>query len=370
MAENNNNVSKASTAVEMPPNQSDLPLSHVTLQSSPYLAAETSIPRVMYDVCIAMAPAALLSFAAFGWRAVFVMALSIIFMLAFEYFFARFRHPHEEALRQTLDGSALVSGILLGLNLGPLSPWWIMFVGAGIAMGLGKHIFGGLGRNPFNPVLVGRVFLLISFPVQLTTWQAPGWVTNNPLAKEAASLDVVTSATPLAALKEEGFVKFLEAFQQTDMWQYLLFNKGGCLGEASIILLLIGGLYLLFRKVITWQIPVTYIGTVAVITGIMYLIDSDKYANPMVHILSGALVLGAFFMATDMVTSPVSSKGQIIFGIGCGLITAAIRLWGGFPEGVSFAILVMNGLVPLIDRSTKPKLFGELPKPKKKEAAA
>lgn len=370
MAENNNNFTKASTAVEMPPNQNDIPLSHVTLQSSPYLAAETSIPRVMYDVVIALSPVTLLSFIAFGMRAVVIMALSIFFMLAFEYIFARFRYTHEEALRQSMDGSALVSGILLGLNLGPVSPWWLMFVGAGIAMGLGKHIFGGLGRNPFNPVLVARVFLLISFPVQLTTWNTPGWLASDANPLKNINTDVITSATPLGMLKESGFKGFMEAFQQTDMWQYMLFNKGGCLGEISIFALLVGGLYLLLRKVISWQIPVSYIGTVFAITGIMYLVNPDKYANPMLHILSGALIIGAVFMATDMVTSPISSKGQIIFGIGCGLITAAIRLWGGFPEGVSFAILVMNGLVPLIDRSTKPRLFGAYQKSKKKEAAA
>jgi electron transport complex protein RnfD len=345
-------------AVETPLNQMDLPLDQVRLQSSPYLAAETSIPKVMYNVVGALVPLTLWSFWAFGLQAVYVLALSVLFMLLFEYVFARFRHPHQEALRQMLDGSALVSGILLALNLGPASPWWIMMVGALVAMGIGKHAYGGLGRNPFNPVLVGRVFLLISFPAQLTTWTAAKWLKpgDNPLQ----NLDAVTSATPLGALKEGGWAKFMAAFQQTDLWNYILFNKAGCLGDVSLILLLAGGLYLLFRKIITWQIPAAYLGVVALLTGIMHLVDPAQYASPLFHLATGSLLLGAFFMATDMVTSPVSSTGQLIFGAGCGLLTAAIRLWGSFPEGVSFAILIMNGLTPLIDRWTKPALFGQI----------
>ena len=348
--------SRVSTAVETPLNQMDLPIEQVRLQSSPYLAAGTSIPQVMYNVVAAMVPVTLWSFWAFGVQAIGVMAWSILFMLAFEYFFARFRHPHHEALRQTLDGSALVSGILLGLNLGPQSPWWIAMVGSLIAVGIAKHAYGGLGRNPFNPVLVGRVFLLISFPVQLTTWTAAKWVSReaNPLQ----NLDAVTSATPLGALKEGGWNKFLEAFSQTDLWNYVLFNKGGCLGDVSLFLLVIGGLYLLARKIITWQIPFSYLAVVALITGIMHLVDPLRYAHPLFHLATGSLMLGAFFMATDMVTSPVSGRGQLIFGAGCGLLTAAIRLWGSFPEGVSFAILIMNGLTPLIDKWSKPPLFG------------
>lgn len=348
--------SRISTAVEMPPNQTDLPIEHMRLQSSPYMAAETSIPKVMYNVVIALLPVTLWSFWAFGLRAVGVMALSILFMLAFEYFFARFRNPHQEALRQMLDGSALVSGILLGLNLGPGSPWWIMMIGALIAMGLGKHAYGGLGRNPFNPVLVGRVFLLISFPAQMTSWKAANWVSRD--ANPLQNIDAVTSATPLGALKEGGWSKFLDAFSQTDLWNYILFNKGGCLGDVSLFLLLLGGLYLLGRKIITWQIPLSYVAVVALITGMMHLIDPANYASPLFHLATGSLMLGAFFMATDMVTSPVSRGGQLVFGAGCGVLTAAIRLWGSFPEGVSFAILIMNGLTPLIDKWTKPALFG------------
>jgi Na+-translocating ferredoxin:NAD+ oxidoreductase subunit D len=346
------------TAVEMPPNQMDVPIEQVRLQSSPYLAADSSIPKVMYNVVLAMLPMTLWSFWAFGMQAVSVMAWSILFMLGFDYFFARFSHTHAEALRQMLDGSALVSGILLGLNLGAASPWWIMLVGSLLAMGIGKHAYGGLGRNPFNPVLVGRVFLLISFPAQMTTWTAAKWARDaNPLQ----NLDAITSATPLGALKEGGWTKFVEAFQKTDLWNYILFNKGGCLGDVSLILLLLGALYLLARKIITWQIPVAYIGVVAALTGAMYLVDPGKYANPLFHLATGSLLLGAFFMATDMVTSPISRTGQLIFGAGCGLLTAAIRLWGSFPEGVSFAILIMNGLTPLIDKWTKPALFGAVP---------
>ncbi len=333
------------------------------LQCSPHLNDGINVPSVMYTVVISMIPITLWSFWAFGMRAIWVMGLSVIFTLSFEYIFSLFRKNSSESIKTAFDGSALVSGILLGLNLGPASPWWVILIGSLIAMGLGKHVFGGLGRNPFNPVLVARVFLLLSFPVQMTTWFGVNQMDKaiDPLIK----LDGISSATPLGVLKEDGWNKFIDLFQNTDLFNYIIFNKGGCLGDVSIFMLLLGAFFLLYKKVITWQIPLSYIATLGIFTGIFWLIDPTKYANPIFHLATGSLVLGAFYMATDMVSSPMTFKGHLIFGFGCGLITAVIRLWGGYPEGVSFAILIMNGLVPLIDKWTKPKIFGTPTKPRK-----
>jgi electron transport complex protein RnfD len=256
------------------------------------------------------------------------------------------------------DCSALVTGMLLGLNLPSDIPLWIAAVGAGIAIGIGKEIFGGLGQNPFNPALIARVILLISWPLQMTIWPTPiPW-----------GIDAKTSATPLGVLKEEGpqgvfeYFKEIGAFTDKGDLYFALFSGdiGGCIGEVSCLALLIGGLYLLYKGHISWHIPISYIGTVFLLTSIFWLRDPKSYIDPLFHILSGGLMLGAFFMATDMVTSPITSRGRIIFGIGCGVLTVIIRLFGGYPEGVSFSILLMNGLTPLIERwkFTHPVRFG------------
>ena len=243
------------------------------------------------------------------------------------------------------DGSAVVTGLLLAFNVPATAQMlWIVVIGALVAIGIGKMSFGGLGKNPFNPALVGRVFLLISFPVQMTTWPVAGGLF--PM-----SFDVPTGATPLGAFKEgalgEG-VTFMDAF---------LGHIGGSMGEVSAIAILLGACYLLWKKVITWHIPVAFIGTAFVFSGILWLIDPESFMDPLMTILTGGIMLGACFMATDMVTSPMAKSGQLIFGVGCGLLTIIIRNWGAYPEGVSFAILLMNSVTPLINRWCKPARF-------------
>ena len=250
------------------------------------------------------------------------------------------------------DGSAMVTGILLALNLPPTVPWWLVVVGSTIAIVIGKQIYGGLGYNPFNPALVARVVLLISFPVQMTTWVKP-----SPLFSGA--VDVMTTATPLGTMKTHLMVKgTLEGFTMGELWNPFVGNIGGCIGETSVIALLVGAGFLLYRGYITWHIPVTFVGMVFILSGLFWLINPDQYVAPLFHILTGGLMLGAFYMATDMVTSPVTNRGMMVFGAGCGVITIVIRLFGGYPEGVSYSILLMNAATPLIDRYMRPKTFG------------
>jgi electron transport complex protein RnfD len=255
----------------------------------------------------------------------------------------------------SLDGSAVITGILLAMNLPASSPWWMVVVGCFVAMLLGKHLFGGVGQNIFNPALVARVFLLLSFPAEMTSWTKP------QAGAILSDVDAVTTATPLGIIKSEGLAAYHEQVQAGTgtLWQMFVGNTSGSLGEISALALLIGAALLFWRGYITWHIPVTYCATVFALTGALWLYNPEAYATPVLHVVSGGLILGAFYMATDMVTSPVSARGMIIFGIGCGLITAVIRLFGSFPEGVSFAILIMNGLTPLIDRYTRPRKFGE-----------
>ncbi len=249
------------------------------------------------------------------------------------------------------DGSAAITGVLLALNLPPSSPWWMTLLGAVIAIFIGKQVYGGLGSNPFNPALVARVVLLISFPVQMTNWSAPA-----PLG---SGLDLVTTATPLGEWKNAVMLTGeMPAAMQGGTLNFFLGNMPGCIGEVSALALLLGAAYLFYRKILTWHIPATYVGTVILLSGIFWLINPAKYPSPLFHLLTGGLVLGAFYMATDMVTTPVSIRGMLVFGIGCGVLTVLIRLFGGYPEGVSFAILLMNAATPLIDRYTKPRTFG------------
>ena len=248
------------------------------------------------------------------------------------------------------DGSAIVTGLLLAFNLPSNLPWWMIVIGALFAIGVGKMTYGGLGNNPFNPALVGRVFLLISFPVQMTSWPLP-------LASRLQYTDAVTGATPLGMLKEA--VRNGEAVpevmkQLPDHMQLFLGQMGGSLGEVSAVALLLGFAWLLYKKIITWHIPVFMVGTVYIFTGILWLIDPSKNASPLFHILTGGVLLGAIYMATDLVTSPMTKPGMIIFAIGIGIITVVIRVFGAYPEGVSFAILIMNAFVPLINKYIKP----------------
>jgi electron transport complex protein RnfD len=301
----------------------------------------------MRAVIYSLLPACAVAVYFFGLSALLVLLIATLGCLATEVVCQRI-------MGQTptlADGSAVVTGILLALNLPPTSPWWLTLLGAVIAIVIGKQVYGGLGANPFNPALVARVVLLISFPVQMTTWSAPA-----PLG---SGLDLVTTATPLGEWKNAVMLTGqMPAQMQGDTLNYFLGNMAGCVGEVSALALLLGAAYLFWRKILTWQIPVTYIGTVILLSGIFWLVDPSRYPNPLFHLLTGGLVLGAFFMATDMVTTPVSSRGMLVFGVGCGVLTVLIRLFGGYPEGVSFAILLMNAATPLIDRFSRPRTFG------------
>lgn len=316
------------------------------ITTSPHIHSPDSITRVMYSVVLALIPAVLVSIFFFGQAAILIYLIVIVTCLI------------TEAVSQKImgrpitisDGSILITAILLAMNLPPSSPWWLVVLGSLIAVVLGKQIYGGLGYNPFNPVLVARVLLLISFPVQMTTWIKPA-----PLFSGA---DLVTVATPLGATKTELMLKGTIDITQYNYLDFTTGFMGGSLGEMSVLALILGAAFLFYRRYITWQIPFSFIGTVFVITGIFWFIDPTRYANPFFHVLAGGLILGAFFMATDMVTSPVYPKGMVIFGIGCGLITVVIRLFGGYPEGVAFSILLMNAATPIIDRYTKPEKFG------------
>jgi electron transport complex protein RnfD len=319
------------------------------LSSSPHIHSGETTDKIMRLVIYALIPAVLVSLYSFGLSALIVLLLCTLGCVAFEALGNRL-------MKQPLtirDGSAALTGILLALNLPPSCPWWMALLGAAIAILIGKQLYGGLGNNPFNPALVARVVLLISFPVQMTTWTGP-----TPIG---SGIDAVTMATPLGEMKTAVMLTGkLPELATSGFSNYFLGNMSGSLGEISALALLIGGIFLLLRKVISWHIPVSFIGTLVVFSGIFWLVDPSKYPSPIFHLVTGGLLLGAFFMATDMVTSPVTHRGMLIFGCGCGLLTVLIRLFGGYPEGVSFAILLMNAATPLIDRYTRPKIYGQV----------
>lgn len=322
------------------------------ISPSPHIHSGDSIEKNMYGVLIALIPAFICSVVFFGTGAIIVTLTSVIACLFFEYVIQKFILKRQPTI---WDGSALITGVLLAFNVPSNLPVWIIIIGALVAIGIGKMSFGGLGCNIFNPALVGRVFLLISFPVQMTTW---------PLAQgfNSSYVDAATGATPLSLLKEavksgqsvnsvltdDGFVGY---------GNMLLGNMGGSLGEVAAFALLIGFAYMLVRKIITWHIPVTIFLTVFIFSGILNVCDPEQFANPLFHLLSGGLMLGAIFMATDYVTSPMSHKGMIIYGAGIGVLTVLIRQFGAYPEGMSFAILIMNAFTPLINRYSKPARF-------------
>ena len=319
---------------------------------SPHVHGGDSVQRNMYGVCVALIPTLLASLIFFGLGAAIVLATSVLSCVFFEWAISRFL-LHKEQLTIT-DGSAVLTGLLLGFNLPSNLPVWIIIIGALVAIGVGKMTFGGLGCNPFNPALVGRVFLLISFPVQMTTWPLPGQLTSY--------LDAQTGATPLAVMKEAvktGDTSVLEKLPNA--FDMLLGQMGGSLGEVSALAILIGLVYMLMRKIITWHIPVSILLTVLVLSGLLHLYN-PAYADPVNTLLSGGLLLGACFMATDYVTSPMTPRGQIIYGIGIGAITVIIRTFGAYPEGMSFANLIMNAFTPLINTYNKPKRYGRVAK--------
>ncbi len=328
-------------------------MSLLRISGSPHVHDKDSVKSIMYWVVIAMLPAMGISFWIFGIGAVIITFASIIFCMMIEFLIQKYILKGPITI---FDGSAIVTGILLAFNVPSNLPLIILFIGALAAIGIGKMTFGGLGKNIFNPALVGRVVLLISFPVQMTSWP-------KPIESAMQLTDVITGPTPLAILKE-GVAKgetVSSVLAQNNLNNYLEFatgQMGGSVGEISAIALIIGGLIMLFKRIITWHIPVAFIGSAALFAGILWMIDPEMYVDPAFHLLTGGLMLGAIFMATDMVTSPMSKSGQLIFGVGCGLLTILIRVFGAYPEGVSFAILIMNAFVPLINKSFKPKRFG------------
>jgi electron transport complex protein RnfD len=299
------------------------------LSPAPHIHSEESIEKIMYWVVIALIPALIWSIHVFGINALRVIVLCAGSSVLIEYVLQRIFKIKITAF----DGSALITGLLLAMNLSSSSPWWICIIGSFIAIGLAKFAFGGLGGNIFNPALVARVALLISFPVQMTNWPKP-------------FVDSITSATPLAGNT---------TYSLMDLF---IGRVGGCLGEVSVLFLLLGAVILLIKGYIKWDIPFSYIASFSLFILIVNLINPGSTNSIAYHVFSGGLILGAFFMATDMVTSPITTKGRIIFGIGCGIITALIRLYGSYPEGVSFSILLMNAVVPTIDKFIKPRIYG------------
>lgn len=324
----------------------------LVLSPSPHVHGGSSTKKIMLLVVLALMPALAVSVYFFGIGALVVTAVSVVSCLLFEYLIQRFILKVNPTIT---DGSAVVTGILLAFNLPANLPWWIVVIGALVAIGIAKMSFGGLGHNPFNPALVGRVFLLISFPVQMTSWPVP-------LASRMVYTDAVTGATPLGVVKEglaNGELMSNLSTQIPGKLQLLIGNMGGSLGEVAAFALLIGFVILLVTRVISWHIPISIFAAIGVFTGILWLINPEANADPIFHLLTGGVMLGAIFMATDYVTSPMHPSGMWIFGIGIGVITVVIRVWGAYPEGMSFAILIMNAFVPLINRYVKPKRFGE-----------
>ncbi len=343
------------------------------ISNAPHLKSKSSVPQIMWMVVLALMPAAGYSVYVFGINALIVMVSSVFAAVAAE---ALFQFMMKKKIT-VHDGSAVITGLLVAMNVPPDSPAWMSVIGSFFAIIIVKQLFGGLGFNIFNPALAARAFLMASWPVYMTTkWHKFAGSNilsegiKNRLNLPPQAFDAITQSTPLAVIKEgpkilAGYNLTLRDIQELilspEMFKSLFFgNIGGCIGETSVVMLLIGGIFLLARRIITWHIPVSYIGTVAVMAYVYYLIAGYPPAHLMVlfHTLSGGLFLGAFYMATDYVSSPVSPRGMIIFGIGCGVITFVIRIWGGYPEGVSYSILLMNAVVPIIDRLTRPKVFG------------
>jgi len=337
------------------------------VSASPHITHKDTIPRIMYGVVISLIPAIAGSIYFFGVRAVWVLLFSILSAVTVE---ATLQFLMKKPIT-VKDGSAIVTGILLGFNLPAEVPWWIPVIGSAFAIVVGKIPFGGLGYNPMNPALLGRAFLLASWPTRMTIFKTA------PNGGTLSGIDAITTATPLNVFKSakdiiasqadpsvltEKVTQATNAIDQLyDSYANLFWGKvGGCIGETSAFLLLIGAVYLIYKRYIGLRIPLSYIGTVALLCWIFGGAEGLFTGDPLFHVLAGGLILGAFFMATDMVTSPVTSKGRIYFGIGCGVLTVVIRLVGGYPEGVSYSILLMNLAVPLLDRYTKPKTFGEV----------
>lgn len=308
------------------------------LSSSPHLTKGESVPKIMWTVIAALLPAVTFSVYNFGFHVLLTISISIIAAAGTEEIINKVRKRDATFT----DGSAVLTGLLLAMTLSPSLPLSMVIIGSVFAIFIGKQIFGGLGYNIFNPALIGRAFLQVAFPIPMTTWTIP------------KTINAITTATPLGSYK---FEKVL-----TPYFDLFMGTVGGSIGETSALMILIGGIFILIKRYADWRIPVSYLGTVFVFSGMMWLINPIDYPDPIFHLFSGGLMLGAFFMATDMVTSPVTPKGSWIFGIGAGIIIVIIRLFGGLPEGVMYSILIMDAVTPLINRYTRPKYFGEVKK--------
>lgn len=309
-------------------------MSRLIVSSSPHIHKAESVRKIMWTVIACLVPAGIAGVCIFGPSALEVIMLAVFSAVVMEVILQKLTNRKITVL----DGSAVLTGLLLAYNLPAHVPVWLPIVGAAFAIAIGKQIFGGLGQNIFNPALVGRAFLVASWPKYMTVFTQP------------FNYDAVTSATPLALMKHRGVL----AVPYMDL---LVGGKGGCIGEVCVAALLAGAAYLLYKKYISWHIPATFVVTTALFTWI-FSAKTFFAGDWLFHILSGGLILGACFMATDYVTSPLTVKGQVVFGIGCGLLTAIVRIWGGYPEGVSYSILIMNAVTPLIDRYTKTKIYG------------
>ena len=312
---------------------------------SPHLHTKTSTKSLMRDVVIALLPAVVVSVLFYGWSELLVLGVSVASCVLLEYLITKY------LLKGTCtigDWSAVITGVLLALNLPASTPWWVVFIGAVFAIGVAKMAFGGLGQNLFNPAIAGRVFLLISFPTYMTDWTKPAGFLNNSI------VDAYSGATPLGLVAEGG----TGAVEGMDYMNMLFLNIGGAAGELSALALIAGFIYLLARKVIRPYITLSILATVAIFSGIFWAINPAEYTDPIFNLLTGGLLLGSIFMATDYVTSPMSNWGGVVFGIGIGLITMLIRYFGAYPEGVSFAILIMNSVVPLLNKWFHTKKYG------------
>ncbi len=325
----------------------------IAVSTAPFLKDKSTTPKIMLTVVYTLIPVHLASLYFFGLGALLVTLSVILACILTEWMFS----PKEDRFKSVKDGSALITGMLLALTLPPGFPLWMAFVGGFVAIGMGKAIWGGLGQNVFNPALLGRAFLQAAFPTAITTWSLPNGnyfnVSGTNLAipfLQGENVDGVSGATPLAKMKFEQIA--------TDYIELLIGNTAGSLGETSAALILLGGVFLLFKKIINWRIPLSILITVTVFSSIFYFIDPVVYPSPLFMLLSGGLLLGTFYMATDLVTSPLTPKGLWIYGIGIGIFVVLIRLWGGLPEGVMYAILLMNAATPLINKFARVRTYG------------
>lgn len=326
------------------------------VSTAPHMFAKQDTNAIMKDVVIALLPAACVGIFNFGLTALITIITSIASCVMWEYLTVRYLLKKPSTIN---DYSAIITGLLLAFNLPATIPVWMILIGSFMAIVVGKMAFGGLGKNVFNPALVGRVFLFISFPVQMTMWMKPNW-------HDFFNRDIQTGATTLGILKHIDASSSATSLtygnpdisQIPDYWHMFIGYTGGCIGEVSALALILGGIYLLIKKVITWHIPFYYLGSVFLFSSLMWLATQDIKFDPITHLLSGGLILGAIFMATDYTTTPMTTKGKIIFALGCGILTVIIRFYGAYPEGVSFAILIMNAFSPLIDKFYYTRVYG------------